>query len=387
MAQMTRQRRNACEIRRLNRELETCDKVMTYSKTLYVKCNGDLKALDVEKLCKQIEDIPELKEILIEEETVSQCLQKDITGVMEIAQKREGRAVVQPENKQDDDMMENSERFTELQGKYDALLKTSETHEVKNHCLQMDFNTFRAKCKLLNRKIDIIQEDKDNLDQKYHDMVREYIKIHNNQQQTHLASRIELEGIITTCQEEITGQQENIKVLQTQNNGLQEVIQTVRVQNRGLQEMVRPLQGQNDGLKENMLRLRAENNELKEHLRTPISNTSHDALEGYNNMHQKYHDMIRENITIHNNQQQTHLASSIVLEGIITTCQEEITGQQENIKVLQTQNSGLKEDIKTVQVQNNGLKEDIKTVQVQNNGLKEDIKTVQGQNNGLQEDI
>ncbi|KAI4804687.1 hypothetical protein KUCAC02_026306 [Chaenocephalus aceratus] len=143
MAQWTRQRRNACEIRRLNRELGTGDKVMTYSKTLYVKCNGDLKALDVEKLCKQIEDIPELKEILIEEETVSQCLQKDITGVMEIAQKREGRAVVQPENKQDDDMMENSERFTELQGKYDALLKTSETHQVKNHCLQMDFNTFR----------------------------------------------------------------------------------------------------------------------------------------------------------------------------------------------------------------------------------------------------
>ncbi|KAK5895784.1 hypothetical protein CgunFtcFv8_009445 [Champsocephalus gunnari] len=323
MAQMTRQRRNACEIRRLNRELETCDRVMTYSKTCYVKCNGDLKALDVEKLCKQIEDIPELKEILIEEETVSQCLQKNITGVMEIAQKREGRAVVQPENKQDDDMMENSERFTELQGKYDALLKTSETHEVKNHCLQMDFNTCRAKCKLLNRKIDIIQEDKDNLDQKYHDMIREK----------------------------------------------------------------RPLQGQNDGLQENMLRLRTENNELKEHLRTPISNTSHDALEGYNNMHQKYHDMIRESIKIHKNQQETHLASIIVLEEIITTCQKEITGQQENIKVLQTQNNGLKEDIKTVRVQNSGLQEDIKTVRVQNSGLQEDIKTVRVQNNGLQEDI
>ncbi|KAK5878808.1 hypothetical protein CesoFtcFv8_024185 [Champsocephalus esox] len=296
---------------------------MTYSKTRYVKCNGDLKALDVEKLCKQIEDIPELKEILIEEETVSQCLQKDITGLMEIAQKREGRAVVQPENKQDDDMMENSERFTELQGKYVALLKTSETHEVKNHCLQMDFNTCRAKCKLLNRKIDIIQEDKDNLDQKYHDMIREK----------------------------------------------------------------RPLQGQNDGLQENMLRLRAENNELKEHLRTPISNTSHDALEGYNNMHQKYHDMIRESIKIHKNQQETHLASIIVLEEIITTCQKEITGQQENIKVLQTQNNGLQEDIKTVRVQNNGLQEDIKTVRVQNSGLQEDIKTVRVQNNGLQEDI
>ncbi|KAK5895785.1 hypothetical protein CgunFtcFv8_009445 [Champsocephalus gunnari] len=296
---------------------------MTYSKTCYVKCNGDLKALDVEKLCKQIEDIPELKEILIEEETVSQCLQKNITGVMEIAQKREGRAVVQPENKQDDDMMENSERFTELQGKYDALLKTSETHEVKNHCLQMDFNTCRAKCKLLNRKIDIIQEDKDNLDQKYHDMIREK----------------------------------------------------------------RPLQGQNDGLQENMLRLRTENNELKEHLRTPISNTSHDALEGYNNMHQKYHDMIRESIKIHKNQQETHLASIIVLEEIITTCQKEITGQQENIKVLQTQNNGLKEDIKTVRVQNSGLQEDIKTVRVQNSGLQEDIKTVRVQNNGLQEDI
>ncbi|KAK5895681.1 hypothetical protein CgunFtcFv8_009354 [Champsocephalus gunnari] len=323
MAQMTRQRRNACEIRRLNRELETCDRVMTYSKTCYVKCNGDLKALDVEKLCKQIEDIPELKEILIEEETVSQCLQKNITGVMEIAQKREGRAVVQPENKQDDDMMENSERFTELQGKYDALLKTSETHEVKNHCLQMDFNTCRAKCKLLNRKIDIIQEDKDNLDQKYHDMIREK----------------------------------------------------------------RPLQGQNDGLQENMLRLQAENNELKEHLRTPISNTSHDALEGYNNMHQKYHDMVRESIKIHKNQQETHLASIIVLEEIITTCQKEITGQQENIKVLQTQNNGLKEDIKTVRVQNSGLQEDIKTVRVQNNGLQEDIKKVQGQNDGLQENM
>ncbi|KAF3848659.1 hypothetical protein F7725_015156, partial [Dissostichus mawsoni] len=408
-----------------------------------VKVEAACRALDVEKLCKKIEDIPELNE------TVSQSLQKDLTGVMEIAQKREDRAVVQAENKQDDDMMENSERFTELQGKYDALQKTSETYEVKNHCLQMDFNTFRAKCKLLNHKIDIIQEDKDVLEPQLNELRENFRTIHyesrvHRQQNYRLAQdnrivtakQVPLQAQNTTLNEEkgvlltnakvlrhqclacgtnqealqaelVTNKQDikrlrkccnslckqngplldQFKTFQAQNTILLENMKLLpnnshglQTQNDGPQENVRSLQTQNDGPQENLRSLQTQNDGPQKNLRS--LQTQNDGPQ--ENVSAPFSDTPHVLQGYNNMHQEGHGRERWTAREILKY-RAEINGHQENIEVLQMQNNGLQEDIKTVREQINGLEENVGTLREQNSGLQEDDKTLWGQNIGLQE--